>query len=100
MAAHLFPISSCLAMIISSSSAENGSFFRLGSSWLNHLKRQLFPFLPVPKLCAVESEDQDVSYDMGMKGEETHGQGARRQSQNVTKQNEMQPPTLEIKLQF
>lgn len=33
------------------SSCVNASFFRLGSSWLNHRSRQLFPFRPLPRLC-------------------------------------------------
>jgi len=51
MAAHLFPSSECLAMMVCSSSGEKGSFLREGSSWLNQRKRQLFPFLPVDRFC-------------------------------------------------
>mmetsp|Transcript_15522 Transcript_15522/g.44133 ORF Transcript_15522/g.44133 Transcript_15522/m.44133 type:complete len:232 (+) Transcript_15522:2927-3622(+) len=56
IAAHLFPSSWCFAMIRASSSAEKGSFRRLGSSWLNHRSRQLLPFRPVPKVLATSDQ--------------------------------------------
>ena len=34
------------------SSGEKGSFFRVGSSWLNQRSRQLLPLRPLPRLCA------------------------------------------------
>lgn len=56
------------------SSGVKGSFFSVGSSWLNQRSRQLLPLRPLPRLCTAEGVPTHGPFAQGW-GRAEHGPG-------------------------